>query len=259
MRRLLLLSVLLNLLLLTFAGWQIQKRGGLGMVQQKVMHWISPQWGPRWYASRVEDYRSQPVQAGDVVFAGDSLVDGADWSALLGRPVRNRGIGGEDLQQLSNRMVDLLAGPPHALLLQVGANDVDAMLDRGPGDFIDRYAKLVDDIHAFAPQTRVLVNSLLPLGAEHHGAFVSNRLMQELNAQLQQMCIERSCEFIDAWSAMAGNDDALFPEMTIDSAHLSAEGLQAWAAVIRPTLDTLPGALPEAPVPESPAAPSLPQ
>lgn len=65
-----------------------------------------------------------PIQAGDVVFAGDSLVELGDWTALAGQSVVNRGISGETMPQVAARIEDYLMQRPARLFVLAGGNDV---------------------------------------------------------------------------------------------------------------------------------------
>ena len=48
------------------------------------------------HAQKVDFFRHYPIQAGDIVFMGDSLTDGARWDEMFpGVPIKNRGINAD--------------------------------------------------------------------------------------------------------------------------------------------------------------------
>lgn len=80
-----------------------------------------------------EAYREQrrslfellPIRSSDIVFLGNSLTDGCEWSELFdNRHIRNRGISSDRACELAERLDPIVEGHPKRLFLMIGINDL---------------------------------------------------------------------------------------------------------------------------------------
>ena len=64
--------------------------------QQPATIKVNPDYRPGAYALKTGQFRSYPNSRKDIIFLGNSITAGTDWSELLGNPhARNRGISGD--------------------------------------------------------------------------------------------------------------------------------------------------------------------
>ena len=251
--RLLIVSLTGNALFVVGGLVVLQRKGGWGFIQQKIEAWQHPHVPTSMsddgsYRNRVDHFHALATLGihSDIVFAGDSHPEKGDWSMLFGRPVTNRGIGGETLDDLRARLPDLLAQRPRLLILQIGSNDIDEVVlsTQAMQKLKDDYAALLDTIARDAPQTKIMLTSLLPVTREHPNGAASNAQLPMLNAYVRSLCTALpACINADASAALSDADGNLRQEFSFDTTHLNGPGYAAWAAVLRPLVDQAMGSI----------------
>ena len=146
----------------------------------------------------------------------------------------NRGIGGDCISGMINRVQPIVDGRPKAIFIMGGANDL--LFSKISNEkLLQQYECLLDIIARGTPRTRVYIQSLLPLNEAHNEAFMKgkNARFAEFNALLRTMAERRGLTFIDIWSAMQRNGE-LPEEYTFDGIHLKAAGYAVWIEKIGP-------------------------
>ena len=146
----------------------------------------------------------------------------------------NRGIGGDCISGMINRVQPIVDGRPKAIFIMGGANDL--LFSKISNEkLLQQYERLLDIIARETPRTRVYIQSLLPLNEAHNEAFMKgkNARFAEFNALLRAMAERRGLTFIDIWSGMQRNGE-LPEEYTFDGIHLKAAGYAVWIEKIRP-------------------------
>src|SRR5262249_3033624 len=104
--------------------------------------------------------RKLPNTAGEIIFAGDSLIADGPWSELYS-PIKNRGIGGETTAGLLDRLDELTESQPRKLFLLVGTNCLAA--DIPVAQVVRNYRKILGQVRRESPQTQVFLLSVLPV------------------------------------------------------------------------------------------------
>ena len=162
-----------------------------------------------------EAYREQrrslfellPIRSSDIVFLGNSLTDGCEWSELFdNRHIRNRGISSDRACELAERLDPIVEGHPKRLFLMIGINDLAG--GAAPG-------KVVADI-----------------AYRNHYAH-ADRIVPT-NELLKALCEEKGVTYIDVWSALADGEGLLDKRYTNDGVHLVGEGYLVWRDVLKP-------------------------
>ena len=188
-----------------------------------------------YYDTRRAAHDEEGLQQGAIVFLGNSITEQGWWSLLLKRgDVENRGIGGDCISGMINRVQPIVDGRPKAIFIMGGANDL--LFSKISNEkLLQQYERLLDIIARETPRTRVYIQSLLPLNEAHNEAFMKgkNARFAEFNALLRAMAERRGLTFIDIWSAMQRNGE-LPEEYTFDGIHLKAAGYAVWIEKIRP-------------------------
>ena len=188
-----------------------------------------------YYDTRRAAHDEEGLQQGAIVFLGISITEQGWWSLLLKRgDVENRGIGGDCISGMINRVQPIVDGRPKAIFIMGGANDL--LFSKISNEkLLQQYERLLDIIARETPRTRVYIQSLLPLNEAHNEAFMKgkNARFAEFNALLRAMAERRGLTFIDIWSAMQRNGE-LPEEYTFDGIHLKAAGYAVWIEKIRP-------------------------
>jgi lysophospholipase L1-like esterase len=164
---------------------------------------------------------------------GDSLTDWGEWHELLGRPAANRGIAGDTTHDVAARLEDALDPPPRTLVLLIGVND---LLRGATAESTSRnILALVAEIRRRSPTTRVIVQSLLPVGARPPSGDLRERI-DTVNTHLAAEASRAGYEYLDVASALRTPDGWLDPRFSTDGLHLSGAGYQTWATALAPIL-----------------------
>jgi lysophospholipase L1-like esterase len=198
--------------------------------------YVSP---PAWWTgvpdnSRAAFFAACPASPGATIIAGDSNIQRGMWQELLGLPILNRGIDGDNTAALLARVAELARHDPTAVVLLVGNNDAG----RVPlTESIDNYADILSSLEPRAG--RIIVVSIIPrdtrLRSARYG--LSNDDNREFNRRLAQLCKERGCIFLDLFDEMLGANGQLDAKYhTGDGNHLSAVGYRFVAEKIKPLL-----------------------
>jgi len=173
----------------------------------------------------VSFFDAYPVEPGDIVFLGDSITAGGQWSEIFPHAtVRNRGIRGDRTEDLRQRLRQITAGKPRQIFLMIGTNDIGLGAPRE--QTLDNYRAILDQILRESPDTRLVVQSVLPRESQYHDQVVT------LNAELSTMAQERGLTFVDLFQVFVGEDGAIQDELTCDSLHLSGQGYRKWHTLI---------------------------
>ena len=185
-----------------------------------------------YYRLRMDLFAATPLAAGDIVFLGDSITEGAEWNELFpGLPVRDRGISGDTTAGVLARLGTVTASRPAAVFLLVGTNELAPSLDPAPS--LARQREILERIRRESPDTRVFVQSLLPRAATYR------ERVEGYNQALRGICHEAGVVFIDLYPAFLAPDGSLRDELTFDELHLTGAGYRVWRTLLAPHLDSL--------------------
>jgi len=189
-----------------------------------------------YYARRATLFEQLPIGKKDIVMLGNSLTDGCEFNELLGnRHIKNRGIVGDIVQGLIDRIDPIIKGQPKKLFIMSGVNDISHGVD---ADSIARVTeKLIIMVKQGSPRTKIYLQSLLPfnndvrewkllVGREH--------VVVETNALLEQVARRQGVTWINLYPLFVDDQGRLRAELTNDGLHLMGEGYLIWRDAIRP-------------------------
>ncbi len=78
-----------------------------------------------YYHQRHSFFKSMPFTKGDIVFLGNSITDGAEWSELFAdNRMKNRGISGDISAGVLHRIDEVVQRKPSKIFLLIGTNDL---------------------------------------------------------------------------------------------------------------------------------------
>ena len=182
-----------------------------------------------YYLLRMDLFAATPLAAGDIVFLGDSLTEGAEWNELFpDLPVRDRGISGDTTAGVLQRLGTITSARPAAVFLLIGTNELGPALDPAPS--LARQREILARIRRESPDTRVFVQSLLPRAGTYR------ERVESYNDALRGICREAGVGFIDLYPAFLAPDGSLRDELTFDELHLTGAGYRRWRELLLPYL-----------------------
>lgn len=189
-----------------------------------------------YYARRATLFEELPIGKKDIVMLGNSLTDGCEFNELLGNNhIKNRGIVGDIIQGLIDRIEPIIKGQPRKLFILSGANDISHDLD---ADSIARVMeKLIVMVQQGSPRTKIYLQSILPFNNDvREWKLLKGRdhVVVEANALLEQVARRRGVTWINLYPLFADEQGHLRADLTNDGLHLMGKGYLIWRDAIRP-------------------------
>ncbi len=177
------------------------------------------------------------VSSGSIVFLGDSITDGGEWSELTGTSnALNRGISGDRAEWLMQRMPAIVDGRPKKIFLLIGTNDLSE--GRTVDQVVKDIASCVEYVKIKSPKTKLYIESIFPVNGENFDKFKKHypntEKIVQVNERLKQLCQKHGLEYIDVYSALVDSSQRLSIEYTNDGLHLMASGYKVWVEVLKP-------------------------
>lgn len=168
----------------------------------------------------------------DVVFYGNSITFESDFQRFFPQLVIcNMGCNRDNLDDLIHRSFLIRSVHPEKIFVLGGINDfMNLTLD----DFEKKYEVLVDTIKKQNPQSKVYLESLLPvnpkmeIGARYIGL---QEKLKSANDIIRAISMEKKCTYIDIYSVYQFND-SLPQEYTRDGLHLYPKAYSIWSQFI---------------------------
>lgn len=175
----------------------------------------------------------------NIVMLGNSLTQGCDWNELFHNPnVINRGIIGEDSPAMLRRIKSITDGKPAKIFLMAGVNDISH--DISVDSVIHDVTALIDAIMAQTPQTKLYVESLLPVNnsfGRYKTMLNKEQVIRDVNTRLKKEVTDRGLTFIDIHENFCDSDGNLKAEWTADGLHLLAPAYVCWRELLLPYIN----------------------
>lgn len=179
------------------------------------------------YEERTTLFDSYVTQNTDIVFVGDSITQRCDYNELFGISIANRGVGGDTTEGVLNRIDDIIKLKPKKMFIMIGINDL------GKGyridDIISNYKKILSEISEKLPNTKIYVQSILPINnSKATEVNINNESVIETNKRLASLCKEFNMEYIDLFTEFVDDNGQLNPKLSGDGVHLMGKGYLIW-------------------------------
>ena len=175
-----------------------------------------------------------PRRDGAIVLLGDSITANAEWSEVLGRAdVLNRGIPGDTVEGIARRVPEVTRHRPRLVLLMAGINDLRG--GESATYVLAQHKKVLQALRTGSPQTRIVLQSILPVGPDKAQALRRN--IEEVNRGLKQLTDGKRVIFLDLHSRFVDSSGNLKAHLTIDGLHLNGQGYRVWLEELRSVLN----------------------
>lgn len=207
------LSVIFNLLTFLSIFWLFFGGGFFKLIVQPN------------YEREVNQFSLLEVQSDDIVFIGDSLIQGGKWDELfLNSKIRNRGILGDNTKGVIERLGQVTKGKPSQIFLMIGINDL--AMNTSYETIIGNILIIIEKIHNDSPGTQVFVHSVLP----NKPRFKTK--IELLNNELES-AINGKAEWINIYPLFLDKEGvSMSANLSNDQAHLLGEGYLVWRDAI---------------------------
>lgn len=191
------------------------------------------------YYQRASLFDKLPVEEDDIVFVGNSLTQICEWHELFGNPkIKNRGIIGDVVQGIRDRIDCVVNGHPRKIFLLCGTNDVSHNLTAD--SIATALGNLIDYIRVSSPQSKLYVQSLLPVNdtfGRYKAMTGKNPVILDINRRLAAMAKDKGFTWIDAHSIFADGEGNLDRRYTNDGLHVMGDGYLRWRDLLLPYIN----------------------
>jgi lysophospholipase L1-like esterase len=172
------------------------------------------------------------------ILLGDSLTLWFPTNMLPGRKTwLNQAISGESSGGLRNRLYLLDETNPEALFIMVGINDL--IWGGSEADLVYNVRMMINYLRQTHPDTRVVVQSILPHGGEASTWEGRDRLVaidpdriRAINDQIKLVAIETGADYLNLYPLFATGEGYLRPDLTTDGLHLNENGYMVWRTAL---------------------------
>ncbi|WP_062108772.1 GDSL-type esterase/lipase family protein [Bacillus niameyensis] len=183
------------------------------------------------YVSRMDLFKVLPRSEGAIVFVGDSLTQRNQWHEFFpGLTVLNRGIDSDRSLGVLRRLDEIVTLKPKKVFLMIGINDIYD--GRDSDHILANYESIITQVKSKLPDTKLYIQSLLPVNNSVFHHKIDNGVVEKLNAKLADLAKIHSVSFIDLYPHVLKNKE-LDENYTLDGCHLSGQGYLAWVQLIK--------------------------
>ncbi len=229
----LLFYLIINLLFLGLAIIFVSRKGGISYLILKLSPEarIKSMYDSPFYRDKKSHFETLPKSETEVMFLGDSITDCCEWQEVF-RTVRikNRGISGDTTEGVLNRIDEIVESHPQKLFLMIGINDINQ--GRQVDDIFKSYQVILRKLKEQTPETKVFIQSVLPVNNQKFLNNGANDKVVALNAKLKELAKEYSLHYIDLFSSFADDNRELDARYTTDGVHLNGQGYLLWKGII---------------------------
>lgn len=178
-----------------------------------------------------------PTSSQDIIFLGNSITNGGEWSELFNDcHVKNRGISGDISIGIYERLETIIKGKPAKIFLMIGINDIALGVEAD--SIIFNMNLIVDKIKSESPDTRIYLQSILPVSDEFNmfsGHSSRGHVVKEVNEQLKTLAVKKMVTYIDLYSSFINRETGkISSKYTNDGLHLLGEGYLLWRDIVWP-------------------------
>lgn len=225
-------SVGINVIFLVVCSCFIRSKGGITYIVNKFHAAFRSAPTEKNVNTRADLFKTYKRQENGIMFLGDSLTQGIEWSELFpNHHIYNRGIGGETTDAIIARLDEVIQKNPSKLFIMMGTNDIG----RGSSsvDVMSNYKKLVSRIKSELTQTEIYIQSVLPSNNQmKNGVSTSNEEVVSLNKRLEEYASVEGITYIDIHPKLVDENKQLAEKYTVDGLHLTPEGYSVWIDTI---------------------------
>jgi lysophospholipase L1-like esterase len=195
---------------------------------------------------RAENAKVVPPAAGEerVVFMGDSITD--NWGRRYGKffpgkPYINRGISGQTTPQMLIRFrPDVIALQPKAVVILAGTNDISGNTGPSTLDMIEDNLASMNEL-AQANHIKVIFSAVMPTCdyIQNQSARRPNSKIIELNRWIKEYAASHNAAYLDYFTPMLDDQNALKREITDDGLHPNNAGYELIGPIAQKTIDAV--------------------
>jgi len=190
---------------------------------------------PEHTTDKLAQFQKDPIVTGHIIFLGNSITEMGNWKKVLNdTTVINRGIGGDITYGILRRLKDVTDRQPSKLFILCGINDIGK--DIPDAVIADNMLKIVNRVHAACPQTKIYVQSVLPLNPtmpnfpQHYD---KEEHVLAVNKLYKANAAAGNYTFIDIFPLFLDKDKRLDAQYSYEGLHLKPAAYDIWVTFLK--------------------------
>ncbi|PEJ99343.1 GDSL-type esterase/lipase family protein [Bacillus wiedmannii] len=255
-KKIAIISIVFNVAFLLFGSYFIYTKGGISFVSHKVSSLFASD-------SKVETPPTKKVQSSltsggneakrefsvahkvrtsvfnndvsvdtGVVFLGDSLTNFNEWGEAFPHiKTYNRGIIGDTTVGVMNQLDRVISLKPVKVFLMIGINDLSAKTPKE--QILKNYASILKKIKNDLPDTKVYIESILPIRDGSKFPNINNNDINWMNQELEKLVEENGYTFVNLHPLFIDENGELKENWSVDGLHINGNGYKVWEKEIK--------------------------
>lgn len=182
-----------------------------------------------YYKSKKSFFELLPDRDNEIIFVGDSMIDRCNWGELFDNVnIKNRGISGDNIEGVINRLDELVSSKPSKIFLMIGVNDLKKF--KNTNKVLEDYERLSNMLSNKSPETKTYLHSILPT---YNITNRNNDSIVKINEGIQRISNKYNFTFIDINEDFKNRSGELDTIYSFDGLHLNGLGYQIWKSAIK--------------------------
>ncbi|MBQ7819741.1 MAG: hypothetical protein IJ341_08590 [Bacteroidales bacterium] len=162
---------------------------------------------------------------------GNSIIYGGNFQREFNdKKIIEFGYPGDRVDKMIRRVPMLQSVNPEKIFIMGGINDLHRSY---PQTIYKRYDNLITSIKERLPNTKIYIQSILPISRNQEKNYAKNSVINETNRLIMECAIKHKCTYIDLNSSFIKNG-VLPSDFTDDGVHLTQLAYEKWYEIIRP-------------------------
>ena len=190
-------------------------------------------WTKSHYPKRIDEFKKNPLEKGDIVFLGNSITEQAGhWGAKVNSTkAKNRGISGDTTEGVLARLRELIYYKPQQVFILIGINDLfrDDMTSE---KVFNNILKIVHQISDGSPRTKIFVQTILPTNT-----LTLIEKILSTNSLLTNSEATEPYKLISLHNLFTTESGLMNMELSTDGVHLNENGYAVWVDKIIHLID----------------------
>ena len=233
MKKALIFSISINMLLILLAGFLFLKNPGKmdatkvdEIKQEAVMSTLRQVFG-NYHKAKVSIFEMMPNDSNEIIFLGNSITDYCDWNELFGNQrIKNRGISADVISGVIERLDEVTESHPDKIFLLIGINDLQRK--QTPDQILKDYEHLIELIKEKSPATKIYIQSLLPTKRPN----LNNTDIIKINQGLLILADRNNLTFIDLFDKFKTENNEMNMDYSFEGLHPNGKGYLVWKAAV---------------------------
>lgn len=105
--------------------------------------------------------------------------------------------------------------------------------------FVEEYTEVIETARSYCPDAVIYLSAIPPVSAEvsaQNENNTNNTSIQACNEEIKQIAADNDAVYVDAFSALAGDDGSLPDNAAADGIHPAEEYTQKWAELLKQSI-----------------------